>query len=137
MRSRLATIGTAASGALLLGACSFPLSAGRTPVTEPSAHAPRTIVVTEADSGSRYRLHLGDHLIVRLAGPSIYTWTEPESSKSAVLRRTVGASGSTATAAFAARATGRAKVTATDNPNCYPQCLPPSFLFYIGVTVVR
>jgi hypothetical protein len=30
---------------------------------------------------------------------------------------------------------GKASVVAVDNPNCYPQCLVPSRLLQVGVTV--
>jgi len=96
----------------------------------------RTITVTQADSGRSYALHRGDHLIVQLTGPSFYIWTEPSSSNQAVLQRTGGSTGATASAAFVARSTGKATVSAIDNPNCYPQCLPPSRLFEVGVSVV-
>ena len=96
----------------------------------------RTITVTQADSGRSYTLRVGDRLVVHLSGPSIYTWTKPVSSDQAVLRRTGGSSGSEATATFVAEAKGAVKVTAMDNPNCYPQCLAPSFLFVVSVSVV-
>lgn len=101
-----------------------------------AAVAPRTLSVTEADSGHSYTLHVGDRLVVQLSGPSIYTWTESVSSNPAVLARSRGSSGATTTAIFVASAKGRARVTATDNPNCYPQCLPPSRLFVVTVTVL-
>jgi hypothetical protein len=100
------------------------------------AVARRTLSVTQADSGHSYTLHVGDRLVVQLSGPSIYTWTESVSSNPAVLARSRGSSGATTTAIFVARAKGRARVTATDNPNCYPQCLPPSRLFVVTVTVL-
>ncbi len=96
----------------------------------------RTITVTQADSGRSYTVRVGDRLVVQLSGPSIYTWTEPVSSDQAVLRRTWGTSGSEATATFVAEAKGEVKVTATDNPNCYPQCLAPSLLFVVSVSVL-
>ena len=39
-------------------------------------------------------------------------------------------------AQFVARADGDAEVTAVDNPNCYPLCLAPTFLFEVKVSVV-
>jgi hypothetical protein len=109
---------------------------GTAPATLPS-RSPRTITVTQADSGHRYRIHEKDRLVVNLYGPSIYTWTEPSSSNEAVLQRTSGTSGSTATATFIAMEKGRVDVSAVDNPNCYPQCLPPSRLFHVIVTIIR
>jgi hypothetical protein len=96
----------------------------------------RTITVIQADSGKSYALHRGDHLIAQLSGPSFYTWTEPASSNPVVLQRTAGSSGATGTATFVANAKGKAQVTAIDNPNCYPRCLPPSRLFEVAVSVV-
>lgn len=92
------------------------------------AAASRTITVTQADSGHRYQLRKGDRLKVRLSGSSVYTWTEPATSDKAVLRRTGGSSGPTASATFLATAEGKVDITAIDNPNCYPQCLAPSRL---------
>jgi hypothetical protein len=99
------------------------------------ATASRTVTVTGADSGRSIALHRGDRLIAQLSGPSPYTWTEPISSNQAVLQRTAGSSGSTATATFVVRAKGKVQVTAIDNPDCYPQCLPPSRVFEVGVSV--
>jgi len=96
----------------------------------------RTITVTQEDGGRSYALQVGDRLVVELSGPSIYTWTEPVSSDQAVLQRTGGSPGSTATATFVANAQGKSEVTAIDNPNCYPRCLAPSHLFLVQVSVV-
>lgn len=96
--------------------------------------APRTLVVTQTDSQRSYVLHRGDRLIVRLTNASVYRWSEPTSANQAILRRL---SGSSATATFVANANGTVRVTATDTPTCYPQCLPPSRLFEIQITVVR
>jgi hypothetical protein len=101
-----------------------------------SASLATTLTVTQVDSGRQYTLHLGDHLVVRLTGPSIYTWTASQSSNQAILQRTTSSSGSTSITSFVAEANGDVKVTATDNPNCYPQCLPPSRLFELTVSVV-
>jgi hypothetical protein len=92
-------------------------------------------MVTQADSGHSYALHTGDLLVVQLSGPSIYTWTEPSSSDPLVLQRTGGSSGATANATFVVSGKGMVNVTATDNPNCYPQCLSPSRLFEVTVSV--
>ena len=69
-------------------------------------------------------------------GPAIYTWSEPVSSNGTVLERSVGSSGNIATATFVAKSTGQVRVTAIGNPNCYPQCLAPSRLFVLTVSVV-
>jgi hypothetical protein len=98
--------------------------------------SPGWITVTQADSGRHYSLHKGARLFVQLTGPANYTWSEPASSNGAVLERTAGSSGTIATATFVATSTGQVRVSAVDNPNCYPQCLPPSRLFDFTVSVV-
>lgn len=97
----------------------------------------RTVDVTLADSGHNYSLVRGTRLVVQLSGPAIYTWAEPLSSNSAVLKRTGGSSGSTSVATFVAETKGEARVTATGDPVCYPQCLMPSRLFTITVSVLE
>ena len=143
MRSRLGVTTSVVmfgAAALLLSAC-WPVvgSTGTTPttslITTIPASSSRTITVNQADSGHSYTLHKGDQLLVQLSGPSIYTWTEPVSSNQDVLQRTEGSPGTTANATFLAVAVGNVNVTSTDNPNCYPQCLAPSRLFRVGVTV--
>jgi len=42
-----------------------------------------------------------------------------------------------ASATFIALAIGQVEVTATDNPNCYPECLAPSRLVQVTVSVVN
>jgi hypothetical protein len=111
---------------------------GAAPSTTTTTHpgpATGTTTVTEADSGRSYSLHRGDRLVVNLSGPAIYTWTEPASSNGAVLARASGSSGATASAVFVAAVDGPASVSATDSPNCYPQCLPPTRLFQVNVSV--
>jgi hypothetical protein len=95
----------------------------------------QTISVTEADSGRSYTMHRGDQLDVGLSGPSSYTWTKPTSSDQGALEPMPTSSGSTARASFVAVGPGKATVTATDNPNCYPECLAPSRLFEVSVSV--
>jgi hypothetical protein len=104
------------------------------PATE--ATASRTIVVTQADTGHSYRLHKGDLLDVQLTEPSGVIWTEPASSNQAVLQRTGGSSGTTATGTFVAGSHGKAQVTALGTPNCTVVC--PDFIvaFEVSVTVV-
>jgi hypothetical protein len=96
----------------------------------------QSITVTQADSGRSITLHEGARLYIQLTGPAIYTWTEPISSSGAVLMRSVGSSGNIATATFVAKSTGRVRVTAIGNPTCYPQCLIPSRLFVLTVSVI-
>jgi hypothetical protein len=95
----------------------------------------RTITLTQADSGRSITLHRGDRLDVELSGPSLYAWTEPTSSKSAVLLRRSGSSGTEASGLFQAVRTGKTTVSAFDNPKCYPMCLPPSLLFDVSVSI--
>jgi hypothetical protein len=100
------------------------------------ATASRTILVTRADSGHNYRLHVGDVLDVQLTGPSGVTWTEPVSSSQKVLKRKSGSSGTTATGTFIARGQGKAEVTAAGTFSCSPPCPGPILEFQVGVTVV-
>lgn len=95
-----------------------------------------TVIVTQADNGQSVALHKTDRLVVRLSGPSAFSWTEPVSSDAGVLRRKGGSAGKTATATFLAISAGHATVTAIDNPNCYPLCEIASRPFEIGVSVI-
>ncbi len=106
-----------------------------TPFGIVTSSAPRTILASQTESGDHFVLRRGDHLIVRLASSSLYTWSAPTSSNDAVLRRSTATSGASASATFIAFATGQVEVRAVDNPTCYPQCLPPSRLFVITVRV--
>ena len=100
-----------------------------------SPTASRIITVTYPDNSHHYRVDKGDHLDVQLSGPSSSDiWTEPATSDKAVLRRTGGSSGTTATATFVAKAKGRAQVMAAGTNSC-PPCGQPTFL--VEVTVVR
>lgn len=97
-----------------------------------------TITVTQADNGHSYRLHKGEDLDVQLSGPSnSVIWTEPASSNQAVLQRTEGSSGATATGTFKAIAKGEVQVTATGTFTCSPPCPGPIMLFEVTVSVVR
>ncbi len=102
-----------------------------------TAASPGSITVTQADSGKSYSLREGDRLYIQLTGPAIYTWSAPVSSNGTVLELSVGSSGIIATATFVARSTGQVRVTAVGNPSCYPQCLAPSRLFVLTVSVVK
>lgn len=86
-------------------------------------------VVTEAQSGTHVTLRVGDHVLLRL-NESIYRWSAVRSSNPKVL---VASSSSPAT--FWALAVGTATLRATGTPKCYPQCLLPSRLFQLTVTV--
>jgi hypothetical protein len=99
--------------------------------------APITRVLTQAQSGRSYSLRVGDLLIVNLSGPASYSWTPSVSSDQAVLLRWSVSSGRSTHAIFVAGAAGRSRVTAVDNPKCYPQCASPSRPFSVTVTVSR
>ena len=109
-------------------------SSAETFLLAPSAS--RTVTVTQLDSGHSVSLRVGDRLVVRLGATSIYTWSATLSSNPAVLTRLSGTTGAATTTLFLAQRGGRAQVTATDSPTCYPQCLPPSRVFTLVVTVV-
>jgi hypothetical protein len=93
------------------------------------------ILATQSDSGRHFTLRRGDRLVLRLVGPAIYTWSAPTTSNRWVLRRLSANAGMTASATLRAVAPGMVQVRAVDSPNCYPQCLPPSRLFSLSVTV--
>src|SRR5207249_2556889 len=82
-----------------------PSTAPPRPTTTSPAGQPRTVTVTDADSGKSYTLHKGDRLAVQLDS-SPYEWTEPVSSNDGVLHRTGGSSGANATGTFSATAQG-------------------------------
>jgi len=124
-------VGIAMNGVTAAQPTHPPSVSGRLAVT-PS----RTIKVTEADNGHRYRLHKGDGLDVQLSGPSSLIWTEPTSSNQAVLQRTGGSSGATATGTFVAIAKGKVQVTADGSPNCSGACPMLILQFQISVSVV-
>jgi hypothetical protein len=100
-----------------------------------TASSSRTIAIGVAQSGAIVSLRIGDRLAVSLVGPSIYTWSEPVASNRVALVRLIGTSGATSSATFIGAVKGLARVSAVDNPNCYPACLPPSRLFTITVHV--
>ena len=102
-----------------------------------SLSSPRVVAVTQVDGGRHVALHIGDRLAVRLSGPSNYTWTAPTSSKASIVRVLVGTGGRVASSSLVAVSIGTVRVTAIDNPNCYPMCLAPSQQFSLDVTVTR
>jgi hypothetical protein len=91
-----------------------------------------TVSVTRADAGHSYSLRVGDRFVVNLAGPATYTWTVPTVSDPTVLMRVSGGPGN---AVFRAVGPGSITVSAVDNPNCYPACLPPSLIVHFTVSV--
>ena len=92
----------------------------------------RTITVTQLASGHSVTLRPGDRLVVRLGTRSRYTWSAVNSSNPALLTRLAGTA---TTTIFRAQRRGQTQVTATDSPNCHPQCLAPSQEFTLQVTV--
>jgi hypothetical protein len=94
----------------------------------------RTVTVTLADSGRHYNLAVGDILSLQLpASPLI--WTSAVSSDSQVMSLLPEMNPVAGRFVFEALATGSARVSAVGNPACYPQCLMPSTLFFVTVTV--
>ena len=93
----------------------------------PPLDAPR--VFTEAQSGEHVTLRVGQYLMLRL-NEAVYRWSAVRSSNSNVLVK-----GSSPPVTFLALAVGTATLRATGTPQCYPQCLLPSRLFELTVTV--
>jgi hypothetical protein len=95
---------------------------------------PRNVTVTLADSGRQFVLAVGDLLTVRLlASPLV--WTTAISSDPRALISLHEMNPVAGLSVFRALAPGAARVSAVGNPDCYPQCLMPSRLFYVNVTV--
>jgi len=96
-----------------------------------------TLVETPGDSGRKVTLKRGQRLVTRFPSSSFLKWSVPQSSNSAALVRQDTASDGGATSIFLARNAGIAKISAVGTPICYPQCLAPSRLFTIDVTIAR
>jgi hypothetical protein len=98
-----------------------------------------TIRLTNQDDGGSITVHVGATLSVSLTPAPSYRWTEPLSSNEAVVRRASGATrpDGSVTATFVVLAGGGAQISSSDNPACYPQCLPPSRLWRVTISVVR
>ena len=95
---------------------------------------PHSVTVTLADSGRTFVLAAGDLLTVRLiASPLV--WTKAVSSDPRVVTSVPEMNPVAGLFVFRALAPGSARVTAVGNPSCYPQCLMPSRLFFVNVTV--
>lgn len=95
-------------------------------------------MVTDRDGGATIQVRAGTTVQVRLAatgGP--YRWTEPASSDDATVHRTSGstAADGSATGTFVAERSGRATLTASDDPHCTPACGAPSRLWTVTVVV--
>ena len=95
---------------------------------------PHSVTVTLADSGRHYVLAVGDDLTTQLlASPLV--WTTASSSNPRVLVSLPEMNPVAGRFVFRALAPGIARVSAVGNPACYPQCLMPSRLFFVTVTV--
>jgi hypothetical protein len=95
---------------------------------------PSGVTVTLADSGGHYDLAVGDLLTVNLTAPSLI-WNAAVSSDPQVLISLPEMNPVAGLSVFRALAPGTARVSAVGNPVCYPQCLMPSRLFFVTVTV--
>ncbi len=135
-RGRFVAAAFAMSAVLTFSACVLPDPFGSVALAG-TARSTHTVKVTNADNGHTVRVHLNDRLVLTLSGPGIYVWSMPAASNRAVLNRTSGAAGSTATATFAAVKKGVSNVTSAGSPSCHPACMIPSRLFRIEVTVVH
>jgi hypothetical protein len=94
----------------------------------------RRITVTLADSGRHYVLAVGDFLTVRLLASSL-VWTSAVSSDPQILISPPKKNLVAGLFFFRALAPGTTRVSAVGNPACYPQCLMPSRLFFVTVTI--
>jgi hypothetical protein len=90
--------------------------------------------VTLAESGHHFVLAVGDLLTVRLP-TSPLVWTAATSSDPRVLIQLPEMNPVAGYFVFRALASGSARISSVGNPSCYPQCLMPSRLFYVTVTV--
>ena len=96
-------------------------------------NAQPTVVANLSDNTRRVTLTRGATLVVRLNARGLYVWSAPRGSAPLAARLSLG--GATALAMFVARSVGSAVVQATATPACYPQCLMPSLLYQVKVTV--
>ena len=95
---------------------------------------PRTITVGVADNARRYRVNVGDRIVVSLPTTGLLRWGPVQVSNPSVLVM-LPIPTPLGVTMFQARRTGVATITATGNPTCYPQCLMPSRLLTITVVV--
>jgi hypothetical protein len=112
----------------------------RTPTPAPSSSPvpPGTLTLTEADAGRSVTVHRGEAIVVQLHAMQSYVWSVPRSSNQAVVAQRSGAQSTNgdASGSFAAVAVGTADLSATEDPRCYPQCLPPSRYWSVHITVI-
>lgn len=95
---------------------------------------PHGVTATLADSGHHYALVVGDVLTLRL-NSSPMVWSAAVSSDLRVLTSVPEMNPVAGLFVFRALAPGTARVSSVGNPACYPQCLTPSRLFFVDVTV--
>ena len=94
-----------------------------------------TIVVGPSDNARRVTLSRGATLVVRLAPRGLYVWSAPTGSPLLTTQLSLG--GTSLLARYVARAPGSAVVRASATPSCYPQCLLPSLLYQLRVTITN
>jgi hypothetical protein len=123
-----------------------PSPARATPTATPTAGPPPknspepggSVALSNGDNNTSITVHVGTSVVVSLSPSPSYRWSEPASSNGAALGQTGGAANpdGSATGSFMATSPGQAQLSAVENANCYPQCLPPSRLWRVMVTVV-
>lgn len=127
---------------LLATALVTTLAAVAAPATAHGQASHRTrATLTNADDGRSLIAHPGDDVQIRLTGVResglTYSWSVPQSSDSAVVRRTNGSTtpSGDATAAFRAEHDGAVTITATRRCHADPGHVCPSVVTPWKVTV--
>jgi hypothetical protein len=100
-----------------------------------SASTALTLRVTSQDTDNTYSVRPGDRLLVTLDPTAKYKWSEPSPTSANVVRRIAGRAGATASGLFVARSSGRARLVATQTPNCGTHCSSTKHRFTINVVV--
>lgn len=95
---------------------------------------PRNVTVTLVDSGGHYDLAVGELLTVRLSASTL-VWSAAVSSDPHVMISIPETNPVAGLFVFRAGALGSTRISSVGNPACYPQCLMPSQLFFVTVTV--
>ncbi len=142
---RLLFVGVA-TGSLLVSVFVTPVfaNAQAVPVLSSTSAQPKSSVqaisLTTADSGRTINVPKGTAISVYLS-LSNYIWSVPQTSNSAVLWQTSGATldgGSIATATFSAVSRGTATISAVASPSCalsQPACMLPAYGWNVTITV--
>jgi hypothetical protein len=114
---------------------SAPVRVTSSPTAAPAPG--KTVKLTEADSGRTISVPAGTRIEVRLSASGPMAWTGPSSSDETVVTRTGGSPDAKggASGSFNAARGGNADLTATENPNCRPQCMMPSRLWLVHIVV--